>query len=197
MTEKEEANQADELKAEAAEDPQVKEEASRDEKPKKDKIIKIKESEHQRLIEDAAKYKDQYVRLYAEFDNARKRMQKEKLEFVKYANEGLMTDFLDILDNPERSVSAATEKHQDYTGFLKGVELIMANLYEMLKKNGVKPINAKGKMFDPHCHEVLMQEESEEYEEGTVLEEFQKGYMLGDKVLRTVKVKVAKAKQNQ
>ena len=89
------------------------------EKPAKDKMIKIKESEHVKLIEEAAKYKDQYVRLYAEFDNARKRMDREKQEFIKFANEGLIMEFLGILDNLERSVEAAKAKHQDYTAFLK------------------------------------------------------------------------------
>ena len=73
----------------------------------------------------------------------------------------------------------------------------MAQIHEMLKNNSVKPIEAKGLMFDPHSHEVLMQEESDGHEEGTVLEEFQKGYTLGDRVIRTSKVKVAKRKRKK
>ncbi|MCK5081986.1 MAG: nucleotide exchange factor GrpE [Candidatus Omnitrophica bacterium] len=164
------------------------------EKPLKEKMIKIKESEQARLIEEAAKYKEQYIRLYAEFENARKRMGREKQEFVKFANEGLITEFLGILDNLERSVEAAKAKHQDYTAFLKGIELVMAHVHEMLKNNGVVPVESQGKMFDPHCHEVLMQEETEEMEDGMVMEEFQKGYRLGEKVIRTAKVKVARKK---
>jgi molecular chaperone GrpE len=163
-------------------------------KPLKEKTIKIKESEHARLIEEAAKYKEQYIRLYAEFENARKRMDREKQEFVKFANEGLITEFLGILDNLERSVEAAKAKHQDYTAFLKGIEMVMAHVHEMLKNNGVVPIEAQGKMFDPHSHEVLMQEESEEMDDGMVMEEFQKGYRYGEKVIRTAKVKVARKK---
>lgn len=158
----------------------------------KDKEIKIKESEHARLIEEAAKYKDQYIRLYAEFENARKRMEREKQDFIRYANEELIVEFLTILDNLERSVESARTNHQDYTAFVKGIELVMAHIHDMLKKNGVKPIETKGKMFDPHSHEVLMQEETDKHEDGLVLEEFQKGYYLGDRVVRTAKVKVAK-----
>ena len=158
-------------------------------------VIKDKGAEYQKLAEEAAKYKDQYIRLFAEFENARKRMDREKQEFIKYANEELLTEFLGILDNLERSVEVAKAKHQDYEAFLKGVEMIMAQICEMLKRNGVKPIEAKGKMFDPHSHEILMQEESEAAEEGTVLEELQKGYTLGDRVIRTSKVKVAKKKE--
>ena len=171
-----------------------------DEKQKKQdelpgqETAKDKDAECRKLAEEAAKYKDQYIRLYAEFENARKRMERERQEFIKYANEGLIAEFLSILDNLERSVEAAQARHEDYEAFLKGVEMIMAQIHEMLKQNDVRPIEAKGLMFDPHRHEVLMQEETDGPEEGTVIEEFQKGYVLGDRVIRTCKVKVAKNK---
>lgn len=169
-----------------------KDQPQRDKKPLKEEVIKTNEAEHAKLVEEAAKYKDQYIRLYAEFENARKRMDRERQEFVKFANEGLITEFLTILDNLERSVESAKAKHQDYTAFLKGIEMVMAHVHEMLKNNGVVPIEARGKMFDPHCHEVLMQEETDEMDDGMVMEEFQKGYRLGEKVIRTAKVKVAR-----
>jgi len=163
--------------------------------PKKEKTIKVKESEYQKIVDELAEYKDKYVRLFAEFDNARKRMDREKQDFIKFANEGVMSDLLEVLDNLERSVQAASEKHEDYEGFIKGIELIMAQFYELLKKNGVEPIETTSKKFDPNCHEVLLQAETDEVEEGTVMEEFQKGYLLGGKVLRTAKVKIAKKKE--
>jgi len=163
-------------------------------KPVKSKMIKIKASEHTQLIEEAVKYKEQYIRLYAEFENARKRMDREKQEFVRYANEELIVEFLDILDNLERSVESAKTDHQDSTAFVKGIEMVMAHILEMLKKNGVKPIDVKGKIFDPHYHEVLMQEESEEFDDGAVVEELQRGYCMGEKVVRTAKVKIIKQK---
>ena len=162
------------------------------EEPLKDRPVTIKESEYHKLATEAAEYKDKYMRLFAEFDNARKRMEREKGEFVKYANEGLIAQFLEILDDLERSVEAAKANHQDYTAFLKGIELVMAHLYEMLKKNNVKPMESVGKTFDPHCHEALMQSETDQFKDGTIMEEFQKGYTYGDRVVRTAKVKVAK-----
>ena len=159
-----------------------------------EKSVTLKESEHKKLLDELAGYKDKYVRLYAEFDNARKRMEREKQEFVKYANEELIVEFLAVLDDLERSVEAAKAKHEDYTAFLKGIEMVMAHVYELLKRHGVKPIVAKGKKFDPHSQEVLLQEDNEEVEEGTVLEELQKGYYLGERVVRTAKVKLAKKK---
>ena len=170
--------------------------AKKSEKPLKEKMVKIKETERVKLIEEAAKYKEQYIRLYAEFENARKRMDREKQEFIKFANEGLITEFLGILDNLERSVESAKTKHQDYTAFLKGIEMVMAHVHEMLKNNGVVPVEAQGKIFDPHSHEVLMQEETKEMDDGMVMEEFQKGYRLGERVIRTAKVKVARKKGN-
>lgn len=166
-----------------------------DGKAKKDKIMKIKESEYQKLVNEVAEYKDKHLRLYAEFENVRKRMDREKMEFAKYANVGLIAEFLEILDNLERTISAAKAKHQDYDAFEKGVEIVMNQTYEMLKKNGVKPIEAKGKAFDPHCHEALMQEETDDVDEGMVLEEFQKGYFVQDRVVRTAKVKLSKKKE--
>jgi len=160
-------------------------------------VISMKESEYKKLLKELAECKDKQLRLCAEFDNVRKRMDREKLDFVKYANQELLADFLDILDDLERSVEAAKANHEDYDAFLKGVEMVMAHVYDLLRKNDVAPIEAKGKMFDPHCHEALMQEERDDVEEGIVVDEFQKGYMLGDKVIRTNKVKVAKKKNSE
>lgn len=186
----------DELKPESvSQNPQVHPEEKKDKAPlfHKEKTITLKESEYDKLVREAADYKDKFVRLFAEFDNARKRMERERVDFVKYANGELLAQFLSILDDLERSVDAAKAKHEDYEAFLKGIEMVMAHVYEMLKKNNVKPIEAKGKMFDANFHEALMQEETDKFKEGTVVEEFQKGYTLDGKVIRTAKVKVATA----
>lgn len=164
----------------------------------KENMVEIKESELKKLREDAAKageYWERILRLQAEFDNAKKRMDKEKFEFIKYANEDIILELLGILDDLERSLEAAQDQHEDPRAFLKGIEMILAHLYEMLKKKGVKPIESKGKKFDPHLHEALMQEESEKLDEHTITEEFQKGYTLEDRVIRTSKVKVATKKK--
>jgi molecular chaperone GrpE len=135
--------------------------------------------------------RDKYIRLCAEFDNTRKRYERERSEYVKYANERLLVDFLSVLDDLDRTVDAARAQHQDYKAFLKGVEMVMARVRDVLKNYAVKPIEAVGQKFDPHYHEILMQVESDEVEGVQVVEEFQKGYSLGDRVIRTAKVKVA------
>lgn len=165
------------------------------ESEKEEKAVSIKESEYLKLKEEAAKageYWDRILRLQAEFDNTRKRLEKDKQDFVKFANEGIISELLNILDDLERAVDLAQSKHQDLAAFLKGVEMILAHLYEMLKEHGIKPIEAQGKIFDPHYHEALMQTENKELPEHTVVEELQKGYLLNDRVIRTAKVKVSK-----
>ena len=124
-------------------------------------------------------------------------MQKEQQGFIKYANEGIILEMLGILDDLERSITAREEKHQDAQAFLKGIEMILSHVYEMLKKHGVQSIEAKGKTFDPHLHEALMQVEDDGAAENTIVEELQKGYLLEDRVIRTAKVKVSKKIKKQ
>ncbi len=168
---------------------------SKAEKKKKDKVLKIKESEYAKIVEEGKEYKDKYLRLFAEFDNARKRMDREKQDFVKYANEELIVEILTILDGLELSIKSAKAKDsEDGEAFLKGIEMVVTQMHAFLNKYGVKPIKALGTIFDPHNHEVLLQEETSEHDDGLVLEELQKGYLLGEKVVRTAKVKIAKQK---
>ncbi|MFA5363177.1 MAG: nucleotide exchange factor GrpE [Candidatus Omnitrophota bacterium] len=166
-----------------------------DAEPKEEKIIPLTESEYTRLKEEAEKAKEHWeraVRMQADFENTRKRIERERQEFVKFANENIIVELLNVLDDLERTVETAESKHQDLSAFLKGVEMILAHLYELLKKYDVKPIDAKGKIFDPHFHEALMQVDDNDLPEHTVVEELQKGYLLNDRVIRTAKVKVSK-----
>lgn len=159
------------------------------------KDILISEEEYLKLkdaADKAVEYEDKILRLHADFDNLRKRVEREKLEFIKFANEGVLLELLNILDDLERTIDLAESKHQDLPVFLKGVEMILAHLYDLLKSNGIKPIEAQGKVFDPHMHEALMQAENDDLPEHTVVEELQKGYFLNDRVIRTSKVKVSK-----
>jgi molecular chaperone GrpE len=165
------------------------------EKEEKEKIVSLPESEYSRLKDEADKAQECYdrlLRLQADFDNMRKRMEKEKQDFLKFANEEIILELLNVLDDLERTVELADGGHEDLSAFLKGVGMIVAHLYDMLKVHGVKPLEAKGKLFDPHCHEALMQVENKDLPEHTVLEELQKGYLLNERVIRTAKVKVSK-----
>ncbi len=167
---------------------------------KEEKEVILKESEYLKLKEDADKageFADKLLRLQADFENTRKRIEREKKDFVKFANEGIILELLNILDDLERTVSLAEAQKQDPSAFLKGVEMILAHLYEMLKEYGVRAIEAEGKVFDPHLHEALMQVANKDLPEHTVVEELQKGYQLNDRVIRTAKVKVSKKEEEK
>lgn len=162
---------------------------------KEEKTVTLPEADFLKLKEAAEKsieLQDKLLRLQADFDNSRKRLERDKQDFIKFANEGIILELLNVLDDLERTVNLAETGKEDLAAFLKGVEMILAHLYEMLKEYGVKPIESEGKIFDPHFQEALMQVEDKELPEHTVVEELQKGYMLNDRVIRTAKVKVSK-----
>jgi molecular chaperone GrpE len=147
--------------------------------------------EGQRLQARIEELEDQLLRVAADFENYRKRTTRQYEQQVKLANERLLGDLLEIVDNLERALSAENG-HSAPASFRKGVELIFIQLTTLLAKYDVTPIEAVGKPFDPTYHEAVMQVESEEHEEGVVALELSKGYMLGDKVLRHSKVGVSR-----
>ena len=129
---------------------------------------------------------DTLKRLQAEFENYRKRVDKEKTEFAKYAHAGIIAKILPALDSFEMALKHTNEPQK----FISGMKLIYAQLHSALEADGLRTIKTDGEKFDPYRHEVLMKEESDK-PEGTILEEFQKGYMLNDRVLRFSKVKIS------
>jgi len=162
---------------------------------KEEALVTLKQAEYLGLLEEVKKGKegwDKMLRNQADLENTRKRLEREKQEFIKFANEGLILDLLNVLDDLERTVDLAESNKENLVAFLKGIEMILAHLYEMLKNHGVKPIEAEGKIFDPNFHEALMQVENKELPEHTIIEVLQKGYLIHGRVLRTAKVKVSK-----
>jgi molecular chaperone GrpE len=160
-----------------------------------EKLITLKDAEYLGLLEEVKKSRevqDKMLRNQADLENTRKRLEREKQEFVKFANEGLILDLLNVLDDLERTVDLAQTAKEDLSAFVKGIEMILAHLYEMLKNHGVKPIEAEGKIFDPNFHEALMQVENKDLPEHTIIEVLQKGYLIHGRILRTAKVKVTK-----
>ncbi|HTM02688.1 MAG TPA: nucleotide exchange factor GrpE [Vicinamibacterales bacterium] len=134
---------------------------------------------------------DRLLRTAAEFDNYRKRMERERRELSEYAAASVVRDLLPILDNFERALQAPAGAEADT--FRKGVELIHKQMLDLLMKRGVKPIEALGTDFDPNFHEAVIHEVSDAHREGEVMQELQRGYMLGDRLLRPAMVKVAKS----
>lgn len=136
---------------------------------------------------------DTLKRLQAEFENHKKRTEKEKLELMRYAHGELMLKLLPVLDTFE----IALKNTKEHEKFAKGMEMVYAQLYSAFESSGLRHIKAVGGKFDPFRHEVLMKEECDK-DEDMVLDELQKGYMLNDRVLRHSKVKIScKAESKQ
>ncbi|KAB3539101.1 nucleotide exchange factor GrpE [Alkaliphilus pronyensis] len=140
--------------------------------------------------EEAKDYYNRLQRLQADFMNYKKRAEKEKSDIYLYANEKIAVDLLNIIDNLERAVSSADENQKD-TSLFKGIELVIKQMKETLKKHGIEEIEALNRPFDMNLHHAVAQEESEA-EADTVVEVFQKGYIINNRVLRPAMVKVAK-----
>ena len=135
--------------------------------------------------------RDKYLRLYSEFENFRRRTTKERLEWMQNASKDLMVELLPIVDDMERALKAM-QKSGD-SAAVEGMELIFKKLYGTLEKKGLKPMNAKGEVFDPEIHEAVTQFDAPtEDMKGKVIYELEKGYFLNDKVIRFAKVVVGK-----
>jgi len=131
---------------------------------------------------------DRLLRLAAEFDNYKKRAAREREQYVALANERIVKDLIPILDDLERALTAA-EQHEE-APLEEGVRLVHRSLASLLERNGLTAIEAEGK-FDPHVHEALLTQPAEDKESGDVLDVIQKGYKLGDRVVRPARVIVA------
>lgn len=142
--------------------------------------------------------KEKLLWMAADFDNYKKRALKEKEEFLKFSHSGLLKEFLAVVDNLERAVAHSSKPGEKpeapAAGLREGVELTLRQFHNLLQKHGVAKIKAVGEKFDPRFHEVVMQEETDKFPDGTVMEEMQGGYTLQERVLRPAMVKVSKGK---
>ncbi len=153
-------------------------------------------SPEQQAQEELQIYQDKYVRLAAEFENYKKRAQRDQSDSVRYANESLLKNLLPTIDNLERAIKSG--KDAGTTGpLLEGVELTHKQILETVGKLGVRQVSSAGDIFDPSIHQAVAQVESDTAEANTVVEEFQKGYFLHDRILRPAMVTVAKGKSEQ
>ena len=134
--------------------------------------------------------KEQFLRAVADFDNYRKRVERERRELSEYAAADVLLELLPIIDNFERALQAPSGG--DTEAVTRGIELIHKQMLDLLRKRGVTLIDALGADFDPNVHQAVIHEPSDEHREGEVMQELQRGYKLGDRLLRPAMVKVAK-----
>jgi molecular chaperone GrpE len=149
-----------------------------------------------RLKDEAALNYDRWLRSAAEAENTRRRCEREKGEYLKYATERLIRDILPVVDNLERALEhgeAQAEGGADCAGLHRGVELTLKGLHDALERQGVLPIEAVGKPFDPNLHEAVSVEERPTATDNEVVSQLQRGYMLKDRLLRPALVVVAKS----
>ena len=154
--------------------------------------IKILEKKLQKAEVDSKNSHDRLLRATAEFDNYKKRSERELGEFRKFANERLIKDLLPVMDNLERAVESST-KEDASSGIIEGVEMTLKEIYKVLENFNLKCLESEGKVFDPNFHQAVLQEETDDYAENTVIKVMQKGYILHDRLIRPAMVVVAKA----
>jgi molecular chaperone GrpE len=147
-------------------------------------------SELAQMREQAEEHYQRYLRTQADFDNFRRRSRMEKEEFAKYASMKLIEQLLPIVDNMDRALTSSRDT-TDFDALVKGVEMTFRQLEQVLEQEGLKKMDAVGQPFNPEFHQAIMQVDSDEHEEGIVVEEMQKGYILKDKILRPAMVKVS------
>jgi len=163
---------------------------------KEEMIKKLEEelSNTKKIVQEKANLSREYLkhleRLQADFDNYKKRQEKKQKEFIEFANEGLINNLLSVIDNLERALDS-TKNEKDTRAIREGINNTLKEFYNILKKEGVVPMESIGHRFDPYKHEAVMRIDTDKYSEDTVIEEFQKGYYIKSKVLRPAMVKVA------
>lgn len=170
---------------------QVVEEAKETVAAEQEELERLK-SELEKAQAQAAEYLDGWQRAQAEFSNYRKRQEAERAQLIALANAGLLRKLLPVVDDFERAFATIPDGLNRLT-WCEGILLIKHKLEAILESEGVKPIVTEGQVFDPLYHEAITYEEAEGYEEGRIIGEVQRGYMLGERVLRPALVRVAKA----
>lgn len=164
---------------------------SEDEAPEEvDELALLRNHLEDKTRESEENY-ERFLRARADLDNMRKRFQKEKEEILRFAARPLVEKLLPVIDDFTRAREAA-QNSRDFDGLLQGVEMIEKKLFELLQAEGVTVIEALHKPFDPRFHESLMVEETPDFPDNTVIEEFQKGYLMADRLIRPSLVKVSK-----
>jgi len=189
--ENEKTAQSEAEPSEAGDDGDAAEKTEHAENPANEIEEKLAEAQAQ-----AKDYHDRMLRMAAELENVRKRASREMEDVRKYATENLISQLLIVVDNLERAIASASPENQNDKGVVDGVVLTLSEITKILEKHHVKPIEAMGEPFDPAFHQAMSQEERSDHPSNTVVQEFQKGYLMHDRLLRPAMVVVSKNSQH-
>ncbi len=154
--------------------------------------VKELENRCETAEQESRQHYERLLRVSADFENFKKRSFREADEFRKYANELLLLELLTVVDNLERAIQSTSSENNEVGCVIEGVEMTLKTLLKIFEKFSVKVIEAVGKPFDPNFHQAMMQEPSDSHPENTIIREFQKGYLLHDRLLRPSMVVVSK-----
>jgi molecular chaperone GrpE len=168
----------------AADDPSANEDGEQD-------PLAALQAQIESMTQERSALYDQLLRRQAEFENYRRRIDRERSESYARARAEVVLELLPVVDNFERAISSLEKSGGDAESLRHGVELIHKQFKDALTKFGLEPVESVGQAFDPHVHEAVTIEPTDKHKENTVIEEFQRGYKLGEKLLRPAKVKVA------
>ena len=163
--------------------------ANKDASNEEDENVDPKDQEIERLQQLANDNEEKYLRLYAEFENYKRRIQNENKINKTYQAQGVLTDILPTIDNIERALQIEGDD-DSFKSLQKGVQMVHESLLRALKDNGLEEIESEGQVFDPNVHQAVVQDDNPEYESSVITQELQKGYKLKDRVLRPSMVKV-------
>ncbi|MFP4039803.1 MAG: nucleotide exchange factor GrpE [Desulfosudaceae bacterium] len=158
-----------------------------------DDTIALLEEEVAALIKEKDDFKERFYRVSAEFDNYKKRIDRQWSDFKKYSHETLVKELLTVVDNLERAVEAAGKGNESDNGLVEGVKITLAEIFKIFERFGITALEAKGEKFDPVYHQAVSTQPAEDVAENTVLEELQKGYLIHDRLLRPAMVVVSVA----
>lgn len=161
---------------------------------KKEEKWEISEKEYNQLKEKADQRDElhnKWLKVHADYENTRKRLEKEKRDHVAFANEDIISQLFPIVDNFDMAF-AAMENAEDKAAVMDGISLVQKEFHRILEDNGVKRIETEGKLFDPNFHEAVLVVETPDHPDGSIIEEVRAGYTLNDRLLRPAQVKVAK-----
>lgn len=145
---------------------------------------------------ESVDYKDKWLRALAEYENLKKRVEKEKEETVKFSNQFLIIEFFPIMDSFDSAISSI-EKSNDKEAFMKGLKMLQGEFHRILEVNGLKKIKTAGEKFDPNLHEAQEEIFTDKFPEGVIAEEIRSGYTLNGRLLRPALVKVSKGKDKK
>lgn len=159
--------------------------------------VNVPTAEYEQIKQDAEVYRDKYLRLLAETDNIRKRLQKEKVELTQYAVQSVIIDFLNPIDHLENALKHTQQASDEVKHWAFGFQMILNQFKDVLANNGVVPFESVGTPFDPHIHEAIEMIATDEYPPGVVITEIVRGYKMKDKIIRPARVKVTKSQKTE